>query len=328
MAHKMQDNDIQYGLSQAWHGLTRIVPTITGFEFELTKKQIQIDGQDIPGYYWIAGSDDNKLIGECQFESFAFASNAKFWEIVSNATNAAGKNAKVVTLGTFGGRAKRYASIKIGEEWENFTVGKREMQNLLNIMDGIDGSMNLIAKGSNTTVCCQNTFNMSLKEGSDFKLAVRHTKNHDTQLDGFEKAIDSYRGQTALFKRFMEEADNTPIEAGKARNVLAGWIGNGGEMSTRGTNQVDRMVELFHTGKGNDGRTVLDMVSAVTDYYSHEHSGKRQDNQWKQFQSSEMGSGAKAKEEFINELAQPNYTVNNDAMTTLERKGIASFAMV
>ncbi len=327
MAHLMADNDIQYGLENAWHKLTKIVPVIKGFEYELEKANVQIEGQDIKGYYWIRGSDDKKLIGECQFESFGFASNKKFWEIIDNARNAAGTNAKVVSLGTFGNRAKRYASIKLGEEWENYTIGSRPFQSLLNISDALDGSMPMIAKGSNICQVCANTFSFSLKESSDFKLSLRHTKNHGDGLEDFEKAIDGYRGQSALFRRFMEEADQTPISQDRTKRVLLGYIGDGKEMATRSLNQVDRMVNLFSTGKGNNGRTVLDMVSAVTDFYSHESSGTKQETNWKQFQSSEIGSGAKAKSDFINRLALPNYTVNDGAMVELEAKGNRSLEL-
>ena len=62
------------------------------------------------------------------------------------------------------------------------------------------------------------------------------------------------------------------------------------EVSTRRENQVNRLTELFRTGKGNNGRDRSDVFGAVTDYYSHESAGGLE-NPWKQFESSEFGSG-------------------------------------
>jgi uncharacterized protein (DUF736 family) len=68
---------------------------------------------------------------------------------------------------------------------------------------------------------------------------------------------------------------------------------------------------LFNGGAGNNGETLLDAFSAVTDYYSHESSGGEDQPGFrtKQYLSSEFGSAAKKKQDFFRTL----FKVSNDA---------------
>ncbi len=319
MSAGMEKNDVQYGLEMAWHKLTTIVTAIReGFKFEYDKKPIAVDGKTVDGWFWLAGSDDGQLVGVPQYESYGVISNAQFWELIDNAL--AGTGAQVVSLGTFGGRSKRYASIKIGTEWERFKIGDREFQNLLNIQDAVDGSMPLIAKGSNTCIVCANTFGMSLREKGDFKLSLRHTKNVSTKLENFSRAIEEYRGMTALFRRLLEDSESVTVSEDKARSAYLGFLTKGEEASTRSKNVADRMTELFRAGKGCRGQTGLDLISGATDYFTHESAGES-DNAWKQVTSSEIGSGSRMKVEFMNRIRTQEYGFSKKAFAELVREG-------
>ncbi len=301
MAHAMVENDIQHGIELAWHKLTTIKTSdqlaLDGFPFEYQKTPIQVEGVDIPGYYWLKGTDDGKLIGEPQFKSFGYLTNAQLMGVVRETLK--GTGATISSLGTFGGRAKRYVSIRVGSEWDTFTVGNRKFQNFLNIQDALDGTMKLIAKGSNICTVCYNTFSASLKETSDFRFSLRHSSGHTNQdrIDNFQSAIDAYHGASALFKGLFESADQTPISQKTARHAFAGFLGEGNELATQSRNKVDRLVNLFNHGRGNAGQTGADLLSAVTDFYTHESSGRR--GLAAQIESSEMGAASRSKVEFF-----------------------------
>ena len=103
---------------------------------------------------------------------------------------------------------------------------------------------------------------------------------------------------------FRSDAD-----AEKARKIYTGFLSGGETPDTktgisRLTNSVDDMVTLFRVGLGNAGRTMADVFNGATDYYSHESSGGRS-NAWKQFVSSEFGSGNTRKSEFFDVLMSP-----------------------
>ncbi len=71
--------------------------------------------------------------------------------------------------------------------------------------------------------------------------------------------------------------------------------------------------------------TIEDLLNHLEETF-HEQSANKPDN-WKHFSSSEIGSGAKAKTEFINRIALPDYCVNQNALDTLDKMGQHSLAM-
>ena len=68
-------------------------------------------------------------------------------------------------------------------------------------------------------------------------------------------------------------------------------------------NTVNRMGELFLSGRGNRGETLADAFSAVTDYYTHESSGGT--NVMRQVMSSEYGAGNQNKQDFWQVVRNP-----------------------
>lgn len=307
MAHLMESNDIQHGISVAWHKLTKVKTSEElardGFPFELVRKPVLVEGNET-GWQWLAGSDDNALIAApFNPDTYSVLSNARFLDIVKNALS--GTKATIESLGTFGGRSKRYVTVKVGEDFEQFRIGKREFFNRLNLHDAVDRSMPLIAKAANTCIVCANTFAMSLAERGDFKLSLRHTSGMDDKIANFEKAIESYRGVTALYRELFEHADTLPVSDEVAHLSVLGFLSEGKETSTRTRNQAERIQDLFNAGAGNNGRTALDLISAVTDYYSHESSGKKA-SAFRQFESSEIGAGAVRKAEFVAAIQADN----------------------
>ena len=71
-------------------------------------------------------------------------------------------------------------------------------------------------------------------------------------------------------------ADSTPCSRDEARSWLMGVEGRNAKIATNGLRQKSaRMVELFDQGKGNQGRTRLDALSAVTDFHSNERTNRK-----------------------------------------------------
>jgi len=84
---------------------------------------------------------------------------------------------------------------------------------------------------------------------------------------------------------------------------------------------------LFQRGAGNNGETLLDAFSAVTDYYSHESSGGADQPgfRMKQTISSEFGSASRKKQDFFNALfyskAKDDPTFRRDSFDALVSRG-------
>jgi hypothetical protein len=134
---------------------------------------------------------------------------------------------------------------------------------------------------------------------------MRHSKNLLPKIENMEKAIDQFVGVTAQFQKALTIANEIPLTTTDARSLFAGWAAaetNG--LSSRTFNTVTRLTELFQRGAGNNGETLLDAFSAVTDFYSHESSGGADQPgfRMKQTISSEFGSGSRKKQDFFNAL--------------------------
>jgi hypothetical protein len=330
MAHKMKSNDVQLGLSMAWHGLTQILSVITGLPFELIRVACEMEGQAVEGWNWIVGSDDRQVIGKPIANSFQFLSNARWFEIAQNSVLSLIPGAVIESAGTFDGRAKRYLTIRLHDKRETFKIGDREFQNRLNIQGAIDGTMQDIVKGSSTCIVCANTFAMSLADAAKgVRMQAKHTKNHADRWAEMETEIEAFFNRSAEFERLMVSAEEMPVSEERAHMALLGWLTEGKATSTRTLGTADRMRELFLTGKGNRGQTGLDLISAVTDYYSHESSGKADDvaNRMKQFTSSEIGAGAKAKDSFLEEIRTMDYRFNKQKLGSLVKMGELSLSL-
>ncbi len=322
MAHHIEARDVQAGLEMAWQGLTKVVPVITfddAFPFEIERLPLLV-ANDTPleGWSYFRCSDDGKPAGVPVSESYQALTNGRFWEIVQNAVG--GTGAVIESAGTIYDRCRRFITVKLGTDLDTFNVGDREFKNRFSLLDSIDGSTNFYGVNSSTCVVCANTFQMVMGDTTgEFRFKIRHSKNLLPKIENMEKAIDQFIGVTAQFKKALEIANEIPVTPADARSLFAGWAGsdtNG--MSSRTFNTVTRLSELFQRGAGNNGETLLDAFSAVTDFYSHESSGGADQPgfRMKQTLSSEFGSASRKKQDFFNNL----FSVDKQKNVNFERQ--------
>ena len=308
MAAHLENRDVQAGIEQAWHGLTKVVPVIKfddAFPFEITREQLFTETQaPLDGWSYFRCSDDGKPAGKPVPETYTALTNARFWEIVHNAVG--GTDAIIESAGTIFDRCRRFVTVKLGTDVDDFKVGDRTFKNRFSLLDSIDQSTNFYGVNSSTCVVCANTFQLVMGDDKgEFRFKLRHSKNLLPKIENMEKAIDAFVGVTAQFQSALTVANEIAVNETKARQLFAGWIcDDEAGLSTRSFNTVSRLTDLFKGGAGNRGETLLDAFSAVTDYYSHESSGGEDQPGFrlKQTISSEWGSGQKRKADFFNSV--------------------------
>lgn len=308
MPANILNRDVQVGLEMAWHGGTKVVDVVNfkdAFPFEIERSPLFIEnGEPLEGWSYFRCNDDNKPAGVPVPESYTAVSNERFWEIVSNAVG--GTGAVVESAGTLFDRCRRFITVKLGTDLDQFNVGERLFKNRFSLLDSIDQSTNLYGVNSSTCVVCSNTFNIVMGDKSgEFRFKLRHSKNLVPKIENMEKAIEGFIGVSAQFKKALEIANSVPVKADEARSLFAGWaVADTGGISSRTYNTVGRLTDLFNGGKGNRGETLLDAFSAVTDYYSHESSGGEDQPgfRMKQSLSSEFGAGNRKKQDFFGAL--------------------------
>lgn len=296
MAHNIGKRDQQTGVKLAWHGLTNVVENITrencGIVYGMKTQPLYIRRDD----EWheiearqIVSQDDGLPVGRPVSDSYKMIANSEIWDAVGGAIE--GTQHKVVSCGTVLNRSLGFVSVKVSDD---FIAAGRATQSVLNVLWGHGGNKGVVARSGFTVVVCQNTYNRAMTERSDFKLSMRHTTNANV-LD-LGRAIEAHIGVQAEFRMAMNELHEMPATEETAKRIYAGLLAeetpNTAAGKTRISNVVDCMTELFRTGKGNKGETMADVFNGLTDYYSH---GRNPANPWKQFVSSEFGSGANHK---------------------------------
>jgi hypothetical protein len=329
MAHNIQKNDRQEGLAQAWHGLTVIRPDLaldSNFltEWEIFPREVYVrledDGEliSLPNVRQLVGSDNNEIIGmPYNKETFRPLTNAEFLGMVREAMT--GTEHKLISIGTIRNRGRRFASFSL-EALESYKAGGRTFHSFLNYGDGLDKSSALWANTSNIATVCDNTFNMNLfsteRGGAGSLVREKHTAGIIFKLPAISKLIDAAVGVQLEFANAFETLANIPVSKEQAVRIYAGFVAapDVTELSTRSGNIVDRLAELFVSGRGNRGESRADLFSAVTEYYTHEASGNGK-NPTRQFASSEFGTGADRKRVFF-DIVQ-----DEDKFARLEDRG-------
>jgi hypothetical protein len=244
--------------------------------------------------------------------------NAEFWDVCQEALQ--GTGAIVESAGTLNNRARRFLTIKLNDNATE--IGGRKFLNRISMIDAIDGTAYFHAVNTSICVVCANTARAAIGDMTgEFRFKLKHTKNFHAKIENMEKQIESMLGVQAEFNAALKIAASEPLVEYNARNLFAGWLGTDAEkLSTRAFNTVDRLTALYRGGAGNKGETLLDGISAVTDFYSHESSGGEENAgfRWKQFNSSEFGSGARAKTEFLSAI----FLTEKGKVRGLNRDGI------
>lgn len=326
MADRIFKYDKQQGTFMGWHSKTEVVETITWDtiwlkDWELVAKVLWLDGK--PTKYRILEMSDQPgiVIGNpYNSETFKPIDNSAFLQLIKDSI--AGTGHKIVSAGSVRNRGRVFVSVELAG-MEKFKAAGREFSAYLNYGNGHDKTSVLWVNTSNTCTVCDNTFQMNLftvenkekklsedgEESVDLKISQRHTKNVLIKLPEIARLVDKAVGVQAEFALEMDKLSMQKVTKDEATELFAGFIGRKVTnkslgLSTRSKNQVDRLVELFRNGKGNEGRNKADMFQGVTDWYTHYSSGG-EETIARQFTTSEFGQGKTNKAEFWSLINNP-----------------------
>ena len=293
----IEKRDVQVSHQMEWHGKTKVVPPGTpidtancGICYPMAKMPTflqQPDGsfkQD--GQFRIVSLDDNLPIGSAVGKNYVIVDNC---ERIAGAMEVCAKhNGTIESCGTVKDREIGFCSIQLDAA---ITIADEPTTIYLNRIWGHGGTKGLVDKLAVTKQVCFNTIQFSLAEYSDFVRSARHTQGSIKLMGDLTKTFSAYTKLVGVYKETVEGFALQKVSVDDARRIFAGFVCRNDELeevSTRSANIIEELQLLFVTGKGNSGKTMQDVFSAFTDYYTHKSSG---DNLWKQFESSEFGSG-------------------------------------
>ena len=321
MAHKITERDKQQGREMGWHQLTEI-NTNLGLDnnwltdWDIERRRLQLDGVDTE-YNILVASDDGQVIGKPFADSYRPITNADFLKLIKDSITGI-KGIKVESIGSVCNRGRVFVSLSLKDS-SSYKIGDRQFNDFLNFGNGHDQSSVLWANNTNVCTVCNNTFSYNLQNNnSEVDVRVFHRGDVELKVSNMAEIIDAHLGCQALYKAEFERLMKIDITPSNARNLFTGWSlrnDKDKEISTRGLNKVNRMTELFVSGKGNSGKNRADAFSAVTDFYTHESTRSRGANAGSQFVSSEFGLGRMAKQDFWNVIR------SNDRIAALSKVG-------
>jgi hypothetical protein len=331
MSHGITNRDRQEARHMGWHGLTQINETLDLNNNWLTKWDIQevglktVEDVEIP-FKILTGTDDSKVIGKPFAGTYTPVSNKAFLGMIGEAISSV-NGAVVESVGSVNNRGRVFVSLSI-KGMDTFKVGEREFMDYLNFGNGHDQTSAVWTNASNTCTVCDNTFSMNLEGNQEIKCKVKHSKDVIARLDNIVEIIDAYVGTQAKFKAEFERLMNEPMKTDKARNLFTGWMirSTGGnqerDLGPKTLTKVNRITDLFESGRGNVGENRADAFSAVTDYYTHESTRNSGKNVARQVFSSDYGLGRMAKSSFWNVIR------NDDSVNAYVSNGKKALALL
>ena len=312
--HEIENLDKIVSLGKTWHGLETIVPKIefntSGLDWNIAKRSIKTaKGIKIPDYSAIVCQDNDHVIS-VQKASYEVIQNSRIWEALEKSLE--GVDHTIQVTGSLRNRSRVFISISLDEKQE-YVVNREKFKNELVFVTSHDGSLALEAYDTSVRVVCSNTLNWSRmpENRGSIKLRVRHTKNNDIYIGKMEEALeDLFEKRDEFYLRYKKLTEQ-PMTLDLANKVAVGLIAGKDKISTRAQNVSNRIVELFQSGQGNEGKTRADFLNGVTEYYTHECS----ENDAKRFDSNEYGVASKRKIEALGTL------LNDETLNQIAKRG-------
>lgn len=311
------NRDILVTTGETWnarHGIIHPVISLADATFPFNGFEYELKPFPVSSFGILRCSDTAHEVGtplrlseNGQAKSYYIFNNArlrKFLETLCAGIEKLGVKAVIKTAGTLKDRAWQFTSIEL-QGLDVLNAGGREIRSFLSLLKSFDKSIQFTLVNSTITVCCKNTFKMVHDDtGAPLYAKVKMTKNAELRIDEVPNIVEAFvSGNNALLAKLKQWHD-IGINTTQAEQIFSAWLANPAEpLSVRMFNIIQRLKELHLKGKGNKGETALDAFNAVTEYYTHESAGET-DNANKQWEASEIGGGAEAKEMFFDYLTK------------------------
>lgn len=315
--HGIGINDKQQGRRMAWHNLTEVNENLNLDDcwlnqWDVIPQVMQINGKDTDYKILVASDDEELVVGKPYNDaSYTVVDNQTLIKMVREPAH----GLPLESCGTVHDRGKVFLSFAVDAAKQE--IEHRTFESYLNFGNSFDQSCPVWVNSSNICTVCFNTFSANLHDNTNkaIKLRVKHSKNAMRTIDNMPEIISAAIFVQQEFADQFRSLMSEKCTQDAARLWFNGFMTPEGseKQSARTEGVIDRLVNLFKKGAGNEGENWADVFSAITDYYTHESSGG--DNKWKQFVSSEFGTGN------IKKQAAWNAIVNKDNRLEVINRG-------
>lgn len=295
----------------SWHQLEDVVPGKITKKDQIPRVAYPVGIEPYPeeeGYiitnsaatHRIVGySPDGKLVlGSCSNSYVPFGNDMLFDKMFEafSANNIPAELVFALTMKS--GRLASYSFYIPG--WSEFMAGGRQHKTFACCSTSHDKTQPAVAFGTAVNVLCANTHNMAMKgrkEGFSFKFF--HDKSGKKDFQELPKMLEAVQASAALFSKLADQMAGKTINLQQAKAIAMEILCRKEEPSTQLGNKVEALGDLFVKGIGNNGDDLDDLFNAVTQYYTHGEGVGAKVSVEKKVSSSEFGTGARIKADFL-----------------------------
>lgn len=266
------------------------------------------------GEFYAVADDDGLPVSGAVGDLYWTPQNEEIFELFASAIEGSGY--RIVSVLTIDNRQQFCVDAK----GENIKAGKRDVAPFVGAYRAFGGMSRLMFPGHTQVVQCANTSRLMVREAKkrEDNVSFRNTEGLASRMDEVKRAVEDVHGVAGQFAAALASADTMPLETDAARYAFAGLLTEGKPLIKKATeratsktaNRVAALMDLFRTGKGNDGETVGDWFNAVTEGYTHGFSEPGENDteetiqarQEKQYFSSEFGNASNFKAKLVQNL--------------------------
>ena len=184
---------------------------------------------------------------------------------------------EIVNIGVLNGGSKVFLQAQMTED---FTVAGESHKGMISLLNAHDGTAALAAGVTDTRVICGNTFAMAM---GDMTTRLRHGKSLMDEASRITEVINFVNEGMARYSEAAEKLASCRLSELKMNEIIEETFQKPKE-SIRAYNTI---VQLTRSGKGNEGKTLYDVVNGITEYTTH-FAGKDE----KRFASANFGRNA------------------------------------
>ena len=167
---------------------------------------------------------------------------------------------EIVNMGYLGVGQRVFIQAQMAE---SFKVAGEEHKGMISLLNSHDGTAALAAGVTDTRVICQNTFAMAM---GDMSSKLRHSRGLSDKATQITEVVNFVNERMARFSQDAEILASTKANILMVDHVIEEAYGKPAE-SVRATNNIRK---LFVSGRGNEGKTLWDVVNGVTEFTTHE----------------------------------------------------------
>lgn len=288
MAHEIETVNGQarmvYAGEVPWHGLGQQVEKeitaaaaikLAGLDWKLEKQpiylksKVEIDnipvvGELIPNQLAIVRPEDKQIMGVVT-NAYELIQNSECFDFMDGIIGEG--QAVYHTAGSlFGGRII-FLTVKLPYD---ATVGPDKIQKYILLSSSHDGSQALSVRWTPVRTVCANTLEFA-KSNCSQTFKIRHRRNYREKVAEARRVLQLTDAYYAQMEKEFNKLLDTQFTNGQMIEFTEKLLPTEGNVSTQTKNKRNRLVELFHTGKGNAAvaNTRWAAYNSVTEYVDH-----------------------------------------------------------